>query len=613
MKRTFGFLWRYKQLGLAVAMALVAVGLSLLGFRKLADWVLAVTSLILLIPLVSGMWEDFRRGQYGLDVLALTAIIASVLLQQYWAAIIIVIMLTGGEALEAYAEHRARSELTNLLHNAPQKARLLRGGKVKEITAADVQTGDKLIIQTGDLVPVDAEVIDGEANLDESSLTGESLPQLKKAGDQVLSGSINLDGVLTVRAIHAARDSQYEQIIRLVRAASDSQAPFTRLADRYSIPFTVLAYLIAGAAWYLGGSAERFLEVIVVATPCPLLLAAPIALVSGMSRASKYGIIVKNGSALEKLAEIQTAAFDKTGTLTGGTPQLSAIKTYNKYSEEDVLAVAAGLEQNSNHILAQVIVEAAAAKGYKPQKAKHVRETAGHGLSAQLRGKQVLAGNQKFMDDNGVDWPAGAKPHTIRQTVTFVAIDGRLAGVLQFEDALRPETKQTLEQLRSLGVKHMLMITGDNQAAAEHIAAQVGIQDVAAGALPGDKLHIVEQITDRPVAFVGDGVNDAPVLTAADVGIALGARGSTAASESADVVIMPNDFGYVAHAYAVAKKTFAIARQSIVVGIGLSVLLMLIFATGKFTAVIGAVVQEVVDVVVIFNALRAHTIDVIKH
>lgn len=612
MRRLARFLWRYKQFSFAVVAAIIGAALDLSGLDTAAHWVLGTASFIAIIPLVMGMWEDFRNGAYGLDILALTAIVSAVLLREYWAAIIVVLMLTGGESLEDYAEHRARSELDALLTRAPQIAHVIRGSKIVDVKAVDVHAGDKLLIKSGELVPVDATIIEGQASFDEASLTGESLPQLRKEDDQILSGSVNLDGAVTVKALNSAADSQYEQIIKLVRAAQQSQAPFVRLADRYSIPFTITAFAIAGAVWYMSGDPIRFLQVIIVATPCPLLLAAPIAFISGMSRASKYGIIVKTGSSLERLADTQTIAFDKTGTLTKGHPKVAAIKAYNSYKQTEVLGFAASLEQSSTHVLAQAITTAADEKNIKYAKAKHVKESAGHGLGAHLKGKEVLVGRFDFMSEHDVNLPANFKHTSVTETAAYVAVDGKLAGVITFADELRPETASTLLQLNKLGIKNTLMLTGDHESAAKKIAKALGIANYKSQALPGDKLRAVEAITERPVTFVGDGVNDAPVLTAADVGIALGARGSTAASESADVVVLQDDISYVARAIAVAQRTLTIAKQSILVGIGISVGLMLIFATGKFSPVLGAILQEVVDVVVIFNALRAHRIKVLE-
>lgn len=612
MRKILSFLWHYRQFSFAVAATVIAAILQILNQDIAVHWVLGLASLIAVIPLAAGMWDDFRHGSWGLDILALTAIVTSVLLHEYWAAIIVVIMLTGGESLEDYAEHRARAELDALLKKAPQTAHVVKGSKTVDVAVSDVHAGDKLLVKPGELVPVDAVILDGKASFDESSLTGEALPLLKDKGDQILSGSVNLDGAVTVRALHAASDSQYQQIIKLVRAAQQSQAPFVRLADRYSVPFTIASFAIAIAVWAISGEAIRFLQVIIVATPCPLLLAAPIALISGMSRASKYGIIIKTGSALERLADIQTMAFDKTGTLTKGEPVVSKITTFGSYTQNDVLSAAASLEQSSNHILARAIVAAADKKHVSYGKAKHVSETAGHGLSARIKNKAVLVGRSSFMTDNEVTMPTAFKPQSITQTASYVAIDGQLAGIISFEDELRSETKETLATLKKLGIKDMLMLTGDNQAAAKSIAKTLGISKFEAETLPAQKLQAVEKIENRPVGFVGDGVNDAPVLTAADIGIALGARGSTAASESADVVIMNDDLRYVGRAVATAQRSLTIAKQSIVVGILISFVLMGLFATGRFSPVLGAVLQEVVDVIVIFNALRAHSIKVLE-
>ncbi len=599
-------LWRaakaYKWLSLALVAAVIGLVLQLSGFKTEAKWLLATVALIEAIPLVWDMINNIRHGKYGIDILAATAIITSVILGEVWAAIVLVIMMTGGESLEAYAERRAHAELDALLKRAPQIAHVIKSRKTVDVKAMDVHPGDKIVIKPGEIVPVDAEILEGISTFDESNLTGESLPAQRTVGQQILSGSINHDAVITAKALHGAADSQYQQIVALVKSAAASKAPFVRMADAYSIPFTIAAFAIAGAAWFVSGDAHRFLEVLVVATPCPLLLAAPIALVSGMARASKYGIIVKTGSALEKLAKVQTMAFDKTGTLTKGELSVDKIQTFGKTSQADVLSLAASLEKSSNHVVAAAVVQAADKRGLKAPRAKHVKEIPGHGLVAQIAGKEVLAGNQSLMEKYKVSVPK----HEVTGTAVYVAAGGALQGIISLADTLRPESKDTLARLRKLGVGKTLLITGDSPQAARPIAKQLHISDLYAQALPGEKLQILEGITQRPVAFVGDGVNDAPSLTAADVGIAIGARGATAASESADLVIMPNDISRVADAVQIAQRTFSIARQSILIGIGLSLMLMVIFSTGRFTALMGAVVQELVDVVVIFNALRAH-------
>jgi heavy metal translocating P-type ATPase len=606
LKKVLRFFRDYKQFGFVLVAILLSLGLDFGGFDTAAHWILGVTALVSTVPLLWGMVQDLRSGKYGIDVLAATAIITSVILHEFWTGIIIVLMLTGGESLEDYAEHRARVELDALLTHAPKKTQILRGRKVVDVAVKDVRVGDKVIVRPGEVVPVDGIVLDGESSLDESSLTGESLPIDKKKGDELLSGALNIEGVLTIRATQTAENSQYEQIIKLVKNAASTESPFVRLTDRYAVPFTIISFVIAGTAWAISGHAIRFLEVIVVATPCPLLLAAPIALISGMSRAAKHGIIIKTGSALERLAEVKTMAFDKTGTLTHGTPVVSTIATYKPYTGEEVLAYAASLEQSSGHILARAIVSAAERKNLRLVKAKKLTEEPGHGINARVGKHEVIVGKLSHIQDQGVHMPADFQSSDLKNTVTFVAVDGALAGIINFTDEIRSESKSMLERLRQLGIKKFLMVTGDNSAAAAVVAKKLSISEVVDEALPADKVRALEEATPRPVAFVGDGVNDAPVLTASDVGIALGARGSTAASESADVVIMLDEIGQVAKSVEIAKQTFSIAKQAILIGIGMSIGLQLVFFTGHFRPVYGAALQEVVDVSVIFIALRAH-------
>lgn len=606
LKKITRFFKEYKQLAIVIVSILLALPLELTGYDKAAHIILGVSALTNAVPLVWDMIQDLRSGIYGVDILAATAIITSVILGEYWAGIVIVLMLTGGEALEDYAERRAKTELTALLERAPTKAHLIKGRKTLDVLVSKLRQGDKIIIRPGEVVPVDAVIVEGTASFDESSLTGESLPQVKKLGEELLSGSVNLDGAITAKALRSAEDSQFEQIIKLVKSASASKAPFVRLADRYSIPFTITAFTIAGAAWISSGDPIRFLEVLVVATPCPLILGAPIALISGMSRAAKNGIIVKTGSAIEQLAAIKTLGFDKTGTLTKGEPQVDDIKSFGTFTPNQVISYAASLEQTSNHVLATAVISKAKNLKVKFVKSKKIREVAGKGLQAHMQGKEILVGRLSLMQENLVDLPKNFKVDSVQQTAAFVAVDGKLAGLITFKDEIRPDSQTTLARLKKLGVKNLLMVTGDSQSTAKAIAKKLGITEVHAETLPADKLKTIENTKTKPVGFVGDGVNDAPVLAASDVGIALGARGSTAASESADVVILQDNLSQVASGVEIAKRTFFIAKQSILIGIFISTGLMLVFSTGKFVPLWGAILQEVVDVIVIFNALRAH-------
>ena len=608
LKKIIGFFRNYKLFTIALLTLIAGSGLYFGKQHTAALWVMGTIAIVESLPLLKSMWEDLRNGTYGIDILALTAIIASVFLRQDFAALVVIVMLTGGESLEDYAERRSHRELNALLKGSPQKAHVLRGRKVLDVAASEVKVGDRIIVKPGELVPVDAVIYEGESSFNEASLTGESLPVNRGIGEQILSGSVNNEQLVTARAIHSAEDSQYQQIVHLIESAEAARSPFVRLADRYSIPFTAAAYIMAIGVWIVTGHAIRFLEVIIVATPCPLILAAPIALISGMSRAYKHGIIVKTGSALEKLAEAKTIIFDKTGTLTTGVLALDSVTAFAPYSKDEMLSLVASAEQNSNHIIALAIVAAAKAKGLKLAKVKGALETPGQGLKLTYKSESVLIGRPDYIAKHGID--ITKVPKSKAKTTVLVAINDRLAGALFLSDSVREESRRTIQALVKLGLKRTVMITGDNKSSALGIAKKVGIKTVYAETLPGEKLSALEDIKERPIVFVGDGVNDAPVLTGADVGIALGARGSTAASESADIVILLDDLSKVATARQIAKKTFDIAKQSILVGIALSLILMLVFITGRFQPIYGAVLQEVVDVVVIFNALRVHNLKI---
>jgi heavy metal translocating P-type ATPase len=446
------------------------------------------------------------------------------------------------------------------------------------------------------------------AEFDESSLTGESLPVEKKAGDKVMSGALNGEAAVKIRATATAENSQYEQIIKLVREAQAQPAPFVRLADRYAVPFTIVSYSIAGLAWAISGEALRFAEVLVVASPCPLILAAPIALISGMSRASRHGIIVKSGAVLEKLNRVDVFAFDKTGTLTHGNVEVNAIEPVDGLSEKDLLSLAASAEASSTHILATSLVNYAKKNKIKVASAKNLREITGDGVFANVGSKKVLVGRAEFLKKNKIkDFTDGHA--SVDQTAIFVAVDNKFAGTIYFADQLRHESHQTIYDLKELGVEKTVMLTGDRKETADKIGQKVGVDQVYSQLLPADKVKIMRQIGDDKggVAFVGDGVNDAPVLAASDVGIAMGARGSTAAGESADAVIMLDDLSRVALLRKISVRTIRVALESVWWGIALCVILMIIAAFGFIPALIGAALQELIDVTVIFNALRAHS------
>ena len=595
---------RYPLLAITVVVAVVGVGLWLGGWPQGVPWLFSVFAIVVALIQGVSMVRDVMRGHWGLDILAVTAIVATVLVNEFVASLVIVLMLTGGEALEDYAANRARSELNSLLDKSPQFAhRVLADGGIEEIPVAEVVVGDTLLLRPAETVPVDGELLDDGGVFDESSLTGESVPVERSRGESVLSGALSGQNAVQIRATATAENSQYQRIVALVAAASASKAPVVRLADRYAVPFTLFALALAGVAWFVSGDPVRFAEVLVVATPCPLLIAAPVAFMGGMSRAARNGVIVKGGGVLEQLSRARTVVFDKTGTLTDGRPSLADVRPATGFDADDVLTLAASAEQYSSHVLAASIMQAARERGLTLRPAEAAREVATHGVTATIDGREVVIGKLSFVQDAAPE--AHAPTLVAGQLSIAVAIDGRFAGTIVASDTIRANAHDTIAELARLGVTESMMLTGDAQATAEHVAAELGITRVQADCLPEDKVIAVRAITERPVIMVGDGVNDAPVLAAADVGIAMGARGSTAASESADVVIMLDDVSRAARAVRIGQDTMRIALQSIWIGIAFSVVLMVIAAFGLIPATVGAGLQEVVDLVAILNALRA--------
>lgn len=484
--------------------------------------------------------------------------------------------------------------MQSLLDNTPRTAHKLQGDQQLDVAVDTLEIGDHLVIKPGEIVPADGRVIMGESTFDEASLTGEAKPMSKKVGDELMSGSVNGDSSVKMVVEKRAEDSQYQLIIKLVEESKEKPARFVRLADRYAVPFTLIAYLIGGIAWWASGDPVRFVQVLVVASPCPLILAAPVALVAGMSRSSKSGIVVKTGTAVEKLAETKTIAFDKTGTITKGMLEVTGVAPVQGFSEAELLRVAASAEQGSAHILARSLVQAVP----RLLPVTDLKEISGQGITATVDGRQVKVGNARFID------VPEAKTDT---TAIYVAIDEKYAGTIYFSDTIRPEASKTIARLKAQGITDLLMVTGDGRTVAEAIAEEVGLTEVHARCLPQDKLTILTSIPKekRPVTMVGDGVNDAPALTVADVGIAMGAHGSTAASESADVVILKDDLERVAEAVMISRETMKVAKQSVLIGIFVCVFLMLVASTGVIPALFGAMLQEVVDTVSILSALRA--------
>ncbi|MGY5318749.1 heavy metal translocating P-type ATPase [Neomicrococcus lactis] len=610
MGGVFSFLKRYPFVLATVLVAIFAGILAVGPAAEVVPWVLGTFALLMAGRSFVGMVRELRSGSFGVDLLAITAISAAVAVGEYWAALVIVLMLTGGEALEDYAAHRAKKDLTALLSKSPQSAsRINADGSVSVVPIDELVPGDEVLVRANEVVPVDGTLTSATGEFDESSLTGESLPVELVRGEEVLSGVVNGSGSVTLIATRAAKDSQYQQIAALVEEAATSKAPMVRLADRFAVPFTLISLLIAGLAWWFSGDPVRFAEVLVVATPCPLIIAAPVAFMAGMSRSARGGAIVKSSATLEKFHRARSIAFDKTGTLTYGQPSLTAVRTTLAQfgagvSENRLLQLAASAEQTSAHTLAAAVTRGAKDRGISLITPEKSEESTANGVISVIDGHDVWVGKRSFIEEK-VGKPLTRTELVPGELAIYVAVDRQHAGALVLKDEVRENSGSTLEVLKHHGIEHFTMLTGDDQATAKHVAAELGIDRVQANCLPADKVAAVHGIKERPVIMVGDGVNDAPVLAAADVGVAMGARGATAASESADVVILRDDISRVAHAVVVGRETVNVALQAIAVGILLSLVFMTIAAFGNLPAIVGAWMQEVVDVVAILWALRA--------
>ncbi|MBF0601720.1 heavy metal translocating P-type ATPase [Limosilactobacillus oris] len=586
-------------------LTIIIAGIALIlqyGFHYplLAQIIVTIAGAIVALTMLVGMVKTLRSGKYGVDLLAILAVVATLAVGEYWAAMVILVMLTGGDALEDYAAKKANTELKALLDNSPRFAHVATPDGSKDVPVNNVPVSAKIIVKPGELVPIDGLIIKGTGEFDESSLTGEARPVAKTVGDTVMSGSINGDEAITLTVTKLAKDSQYQQLVKLVQEAEQTPAHFVRLADRYAVPFTVVAILISLLAWWLSKDPRRFAEVLVVASPCPLILAAPVAMVSGMSRASRNGIVVKTGSVLEKLAGARTGAFDKTGTITNGHLTVAQILPAGTITKERLLHLAASAEQDSSHILARSLLAYASQHNISLAAVSGLTEETGKGITAMIEDHQVKVGKRQFVAPQN-------QQAALDTTAIYVSVDGNYYGAIAFTDHVRPEAAQTMAKLKAAGVTNLIMLTGDQRAIAQQVAKAVGISTVKADLLPQDKIAALQSIpqSEHPVFMVGDGVNDAPSLATADVGIAMGAHGSTAASETADVVILKDDLAKVAKAVTISQDTLRIAKQAVLIGIAICTVLMLIASTGVIPAFVGAMLQEVIDTVSILWALKA--------
>jgi heavy metal translocating P-type ATPase len=572
-----------------------------------ADLAWTLATIPVLAALLFQIVTSLRRGDIGLDLVAALSMSAALAFGESLAGNVVALMYAGGQMLETFAEGRARREMTALLGRVAFSA--MRYGKdgLEDVPIEAIRQGDRLLIRKGEVLPVDGHVANGVAVLDLSALTGESVPKTLARGAEVLSGAMLVSSPFDLIANRPASDSTYAGVVRLVEAAQASKAPMARLADRYAVGFLILTLTLALLAWLMSGDAINALAVLVVATPCPLILAVPVAIISGMSRAAKAGALVKDGGALEALARVGTAILDKTGTLTEGRPSIIAIRTTNRFTKAEVLGLAASLDQASAHVVATSLIEAATEAGLTLVPPKDVAEVPGKGIEGTIGDRRVTIGGETYVgkrssgDSNclAVDAPPAALKVSI-------AIDGVIAGVILLQDQVRSDARSTLRGLREAGIERIVLASGDMLHIAQSIGQSLGVDRILGDLTPEEKVAVVRrEATTRPVMMVGDGINDAPALAAADVGVAMGARGAAASSEAASVVLLVDELLPLTRALKISRRTRIIALQSVFAGLGLSTAGMIVAAFGYLPPVQGALFQEAIDVAVIANALRA--------
>ena len=599
---------RIKTAILLFALAGLVCGLALWALDKQSHanliWIAGV--LPALIALMVEITRSIGRGEVGLDIVAALSMAAALSFGETLAAAVVALMYSGGTFLEAFAEGRARREMHDLLSRVPRTATRHKDGTLQEVPLGEIEPGDLLLIRQGDVVPVDGTLQSETAFVDTSALTGESLPTRLARGASALSGSTNSGEAFDLLATRPAAESTYAGIVRLVEEAQASKAPMSRLADRWSLGFLVVTIVIAAAAWWYTGDPIRAVAVLVVATPCPLILAVPVALVAGLSRAAHFGVLIKGAGPLETMARIHTLILDKTGTLTDGRPKIVSISTNDGMEEQEVLRLAATLDQASKHPVARAIVTAAQSAGLKLPIPTAVTEIPGEGAEGRFEGRKVVVGSERFVLSRIGQSAEKSGVVSAGSVLVAVAVDGKLVGHLVMSDPLRKGAGAVLRGLRNEGISRIILATGDRADVAEKVTEGLELDGLRAELTPDQKVLVV--LSERkhgPVMMVGDGVNDAPALAAADVGVAMGARGAAASAEAADVVLLVDQIDRLGPGIEIARAARRIAVESVVTGIGLSVLGMIAAALGFLTPVQGALLQEVIDVAVILNALRA--------
>ncbi len=595
-------------------LASLIIGGILRGFPNLSYmtyWLWIATLVIGGAPVVIETAKGILKKKFAIDIVAMIAIITAIVLNDAFPGLVIVLMQTGGRALEDFAFRRASSSLNELLARSPQIAHRITNNSIEDVNVKQIRVGDLLLVRPGDLVPVDGIITSNIAHLDESTLTGEPLPKSKISGDNVFSGTLNSGEAFEMRAEKISGESQYAKIVELVRKAQEEKAPIQRLADKYAIWFTPITLAVSAIGWVITNNLDTILSVLVVATPCSLIFATPVAIISGINKSAKSGIIVKSGSAIEQVGKVSTVVFDKTGTITHGTPDVEQILTLDdQTSEDDILYKAASIEQFSSHPAAHALVLKGKSKFEKLAIPEYSREFPGIGVEGIIHGEHTMVGSRRIFGDTGINGDMEKLASKIRsdgKMIAFVGINEKVSGAIVFGDKIRQGVNSMIKDLSSLGVRQTVMLTGDNQENAQVIARQAGLSYFKANLLPEEKVTLVKKMRDdyHNVVMVGDGINDAPALASSTVGIAMGSKGTAISAEAADIVITVDDVTKVVDTIRISQNTLRVARQSILVGLGSSVVLMVIASLGFIPPATGAILQEVLDVTVILNALRA--------
>jgi heavy metal translocating P-type ATPase len=581
------------------------------GFESYVSSIWALATVPVLLVLLVDISRNLTRGDFGLDIVAALSMTAALIFSQELAAVVVALMYAGGQYLEAFAEGHARREMTALLSRVPRTTMRHRDGQLEEINIDLVAIGDRLLIRQGEVVPTDGTLADGLAVVDQSALTGESLPLQRTVGESLMSGSMNVGEAFDLIVSRPAAQSTYAGIVRLVEAAQKSKSPMARLADQFAMIFLILTVVIAGGAWVLAHDPVRAVAVLVVATPCPLILAVPVAIVAGLSRAARQGILIKGGKALETMARVRSLVVDKTGTLTAGKAKIVSVRAADGFTEQDVIRTAAALDQASKHVIAQTLVTEAQNRNLDLPVPTEVVEVPGDGVRGKVMGRSAAVGGSRFVSsclsqiERDVGKSALVRDSLPGAVIVAVALDGRLAGEIVLADELRTGIEQLLSTLRGLDVERIVLATGDRHEVADVITAGLGLDAVRSELTPDQKVMVV--LSERKagaVMMIGDGVNDAPALAAADVGVAMGAKGAAASAEAADVVLLVDRLDRIVPAIRIARRARFIALESVYVGIGLSTIGMIAAAAGYLSPIQGALLQEAIDVAVILNALR---------